>query len=244
MKNTIYNLKRFNDKKIIIHHHLGLGDTIICNGLVNYLSSEKNLTCYLPVKEHYLNMVKFLYRDNKNIIIFPVKNETRDQDVEDFSLANKIKILKVGFKKVKKQNFNTYFYKQLKIPYDYSFNYFHIPTDKEKEDQLKKHLFKYYNVKSDKYILIHSESSYQKYELNIESNIDKIYIDKESDLHNNLFLYRNLIFNAEEIHCINGSFLHLVERIDCKAKLYYHHLRKNNIHLKENWNWITYDKQT
>jgi hypothetical protein len=67
-------------------------------------------------------------------------------------------------------------------------------------------------------------------------------IDKESDLHNNLFLYKDLIANATEIHCINGSFLHLVERIDTDAELYYHHLRKNNIQLKENWNWITYDR--
>ena len=141
MKNTIYNLKRFKDNKIIIHHHLGLGDTIICNGLVNYLTSEKNLTCYLPVKEHYLKMIEFLYRDNKNIVLFPVKNETRDQDVEDFSSSNKVKILKIGFKKVKRDNFNTYFYKQLNIPYEYSFNYFYIPTDKVKEQQLKKHLF-------------------------------------------------------------------------------------------------------
>jgi len=242
MKNTIYNLKRFNDNKIIIHHHLGLGDTIICNGLVNYLTSEKNLTCYLPVKEHYLKMIEFLYRDNKNIVLFPVKNETRDQDVEDFSSSNKVKILKIGFKKVKRDNFNTYFYKQLNIPYEYSFNYFYIPTDKVKEQQLKKHLFEFYNIKSKKYILVHSESSYQQYDLNIESDLDKILIDKESDLHNNLFLYKDLISNATEIHCINGSFLHLVERIDTDAKLYYHHLRKNNIQLKENWNWITYDK--
>ena len=242
MKNTVFNLKRFKDNKIIVHLHLGLGDTIICNGILNYLTSEKQLTCYLPVKEHYLEMVKFLYKDNKNIILFPVKNETRDQDVEEFSLSNKIKILKIGFKKVKNEDFNTYFYKQLKIPYDYSFNYFHIPTDKEREQELKKHLFQFYNVQSEKYILIHNESSYQKYELNIDSELDRIYIDKESDLHNNLFLYKNLISEAQEIHCINGSFLHLVERIDTRAKLFYHHLRKNNMHLHENWNWVNYDK--
>ena len=85
-----------------------------------------------------------------------------------------------------KDKFNAYFYKQLNIPYEYSFNYFYIPTDKAKEQQLKKHLFEFYNIKSKKYILVHSESSYQQYDLNIESDLDKILIDKESDLYNNL----------------------------------------------------------
>ena len=31
------NLKNIGSK-FILHHHLGLGDNIVCNGLVNYLS--------------------------------------------------------------------------------------------------------------------------------------------------------------------------------------------------------------
>ena len=30
--------------KILVHHHLGLGDHIICNGLINYLSEQKKYT--------------------------------------------------------------------------------------------------------------------------------------------------------------------------------------------------------
>ena len=39
-KNTIYRIDKLSEKTIIIHHHLGLGDIIICNGLVNYLSKN------------------------------------------------------------------------------------------------------------------------------------------------------------------------------------------------------------
>ena len=35
----IKNLKQSKNKEIILYHHLGLGDMIICNGLVNKLST-------------------------------------------------------------------------------------------------------------------------------------------------------------------------------------------------------------
>ena len=35
----IKNYKHYKDKEIILYPHLGLGDMIICNGLVNKLSN-------------------------------------------------------------------------------------------------------------------------------------------------------------------------------------------------------------
>lgn len=241
MKNTIYKINKFKNNKVLIHHHLGLGDTIICNGLVNYLSNEKGIECFLPVKRHYLNMVQFLYKNNHRVKLFGIDNETRDNDIENFAETNNLQILKIGFEKVKKNNFNTYFYKQLNIPYEYSFRYFNLPEDNEKYAQLEKHLFEFFGINSSNFILVHNESSYEKYELKIESKLDQIVINKESDLFNNLFLYKDLIRKAKEIHCINGSFLHLVERVDSNAQLFYHHLRKNNMQIKNRWEWVLYD---
>ena len=56
MEQTI--LKDIGDS-FIIHHHLGLGDSIICNGLVNYLS-KKNNKVYLPVKSNLLDKINYL----------------------------------------------------------------------------------------------------------------------------------------------------------------------------------------
>ena len=241
MKKTIYKINKFKNNKVLIHHHLGLGDTIICNGLVNYLSNEKGIECFLPVKRHYLNMVQFLYKNNHRVKLFGIDNETRDNDIENFAETNNLQILKIGFEKVKKNNFNTYFYKQLNIPYEYSFRYFNLPEDNEKYAQLEKHLFEFFGINSSNFILVHNESSYEKYELKIESKLDQIVINKESDLFNNLFLYKDLIRKAKEIHCINGSFLHLVERVDSNAQLFYHHLRKNNMQIQDRWEWVLYD---
>ena len=32
-----YDIKSIKDKSLIVYHHIGLGDIIICNGLIIYL---------------------------------------------------------------------------------------------------------------------------------------------------------------------------------------------------------------
>ena len=39
-KKLIYNLKNIKGEKIIPFIHLGLGDQIICNGIINYISNN------------------------------------------------------------------------------------------------------------------------------------------------------------------------------------------------------------
>ena len=126
------------------------------------------------------------------------------------------------------------------LPYEYTYKHFNLPEDIKKSEKLKIHLFDYFEIKSKDYILVHDESSYENYKLNIESKEDIIYINKESDLFSNIFLYKDLIRNASEIHCINGSFLHLVER-ERMQSFTITIKRKNNMYLSEKWKWITYD---
>ena len=66
---------------------------------------------------------------------------------------------------------------------------------------------------------------------------------KKTDLFKNLFLYKDLIRDAKEIHCINSSFLHLVDRVDTNAKLYYHDVRGGIIKLKKKWKIIYYENK-
>ena len=154
-----------------------------------------------------------------------------------------VKILRVGYQNVKDQPFNLAFYKQLGLPYRYSQKYFSIPSDINKEYLLKDHLINFYNVNPNSYSVIHNEYQFPggKFDLKLIDEQNAIYVSKESDLFMNLFLYRSLIESAQTIHCINSSFLHLVERVNTKAKLYYHNLRKNNLHLSNKWTYVEYD---
>ena len=42
---------------VVIHHHLGLGDHIICNGLINQMSVSKKI--YLICKLQYYKNIKY-----------------------------------------------------------------------------------------------------------------------------------------------------------------------------------------
>ena len=104
---------------------------------------------------------------------------------------------------------------------------------------LKKHLFEHYGVKKD-FQLVHSQSDNVPYALNISKELDAIYVEKESDIFNNIFLYIDMIKTAKEIHCVDSSFIHLVERIDTDATLYYHTNRNSITYLKKDWENIDY----
>ena len=239
-KKETYNLKKIKDKEFILYHHLGLGDHIICAGLVNYLSKNYK-TIHLPVKRRNLQNVNFLYENNPSVSTFIVDIE--DDDILKYSKKVDLKILKIGFRKRGKP-FNSGFYKQINLPYDISFNNFGYKRDIPKEINLYKHLSSEHNVNAN-YGLVHAESSLGDADLKIRNDIPVIYIKKETDIYNNIFLYMKLIEEAQEIHCIDSSFLHLVERSETKAKLFFHNIKNNkikgaNLELVKNWEIIDY----
>ena len=101
---------------------------------------------------------------------------------------------------------------------------------------------KHFNIKND-YTLIHNESSMG--DLDLDLDFKPIYIKKELDPYKNIFLYRDLIENAKEIHCIDSSFLHLVERLKTNSKLFFHNAKKigvkgEKVELLKDWNVVEY----
>jgi len=235
-----YNLKKIKEIEFVLYHHLGLGDHIICAGLVNYLSKNYK-TIHLPVKRQNFKNVNFIYENNPAVSTFIVDIE--DDDILKYSKKRDMQILKIGFKKRGKP-FNSGFYKQLNLPYDISFNSFEFKRDIKKEEDLYKHLCSEHSVNAD-YGLVHAESSLGDASLKIKNKNPLIYIKKETDIFNNIFMYTKLIEEAKEIHCIDSSFLHLVERCETNAKLYFHNIKNNkikgaNLELIKNWEIINY----
>lgn len=241
LKNT-YNINKIKDNKFLAYTHLGLGDHIVCNGLLNHFS-ESFSTIYLPVKSRDLKNINYLYKDNDKIKVFKIEHETEVKDINNFAKKNNLNILKVGFKK-RKPPFNVSFYEQFNLPYNYSFNKFKISRDEEKEASLFEHLKKIYKVKGP-YQVVHNQSSYGTVDLQSNKNLPKIYIEKETDLYKNIFLYLKVIENAAEIHCLDSSFLHLVERVKTNADLFFHNIKKvgqkgAEVHLVKNWRIVNY----
>ena len=54
-----------------VYHHLGLGDSILCNGLVRHFA-EKLGKVSIFSKRHNYDSLKFMYRDEPNITVIPV----------------------------------------------------------------------------------------------------------------------------------------------------------------------------
>ena len=248
-----YELNQLNQAEIIILTHLGLGDHIVCNGMINYLSQSFDVI-HLPVKEKYYDQISYLYKNNLKIKFIPLttfsflnkpKNIERDEirRVKNFSKRNNLQLLMIGYERTFKP-FNLSFYEQVDIPYDYSFDYFENPSDIEKQSRLLDHLRKDYKVYGD-FQLVHNQSSYGKADLKINPELQTIYVDKSTDIFKNIFIYKKVIEEAKEIHCLDSSFLHLVERTQTNGQIYFHNIKTNkhsaaNLHLVKNWKKIDY----
>jgi len=232
--NTFYEFQHIKNSEIILHHHSGLGDAIICNGIVNYLSEEFD-KIYLAAHNKISDHLDYLYSENDSVELLVYDKAT------EIYKNRKLPVLRIGFEKNNK-NFNTSFYEQIGLDYQISYDYFYIPIDENKETNLQDHLIQEYKV-TDQFGLIHQVSSYGKVDLKIKNNYDNIFVEKETDIYKNIFLYRKVIENAEEIHCIDSSFLHLVERVPTSAKLYFHNhktekQKPEKLFLMKNWKII------
>lgn len=228
MKNELY-----------VHHHLGLGDHITCNGMIRCLLKSKE-RIYLFVKHKTFNNVKRMYVDLQNKIeLIPFEN---DQQIVNFVNKEKIEnFLSVGHQSLKNimnlgYKWDEAFYVQVGISFKERWESFYIERNLEDECILKnKHQI------SNDYAIVHGVDSSNTDRLDYEKinkNLQVIRIEKKYD--KSIFDYIGLIQNAKEIHCINSSFIHLVDSYDLDMPLFYHkNFKKRHEEtdhtLKNNW---------
>jgi hypothetical protein len=222
-----------------IHHHLGLGDHIICNGLVRYVADKyqfKNIG--LVVKRPNLNNVERMFSDRPEIKFFVV-NEDREF-VEHYAKNKKVPLLRVGFEKCKNQDFDKSFYDSVNVPFDERWNSWGLKRDLEQEAKVISEL----NIDGD-YIFVHDASSVGSYELNINSDLQQINPRKLS-CEKSIFDWLGIIEGAKEIHCIDSSFMHIIDSYRFDNKKYYHTIKtsvlRNGItfSLQNDWEFINY----
>ena len=189
--------------RFLAYTHLGLGDHIVCNGLLNHFSESFNKV-YLPVKSRDINNVNYLYKDNDKIHTFKIEHETEVEDIKNFAKKNNLVTLKVGFKK-RKPPFNLSFYEQFDLPYSISVEKFKVTRDEAKEENLYQHLKGIYNINGP-YQIVHNQSSYGKVSLKTNEKLSTIFIEKETDLYKNIFLYTKIIENAKKFIALTAVF--------------------------------------
>lgn len=192
---------------IRIHHHLGLGDHIICNGLVRQLMKKDDVE--LVVKEKNIKNVSKMFKD------CAIKYDVIDNYDEPYGN------LGWCFGGNRNLNFDKAFYKQAKVNFSHRWKSFYIERDYNKENELIDYL-----KLPKQFALIHNTASAGMANIKISTEMPIVYMEK-TPVEECMFDWMGVIERASEIHCINSSFVHLVDSMEPSAKLHFYNDRPN-----------------
>lgn len=203
-------------KSIFIYHHLGLGDHIICNGLVRELANrEQARFVYLPTKSKYMNTVPRMYADDSRIVCVPVLG---DQDVPHLPQIKFCQnVFKVGFEKCR-VDWDVSMYDSVSVPFEKRWTSFKCHRDMGREKMLEGIV----NPDNEPFILVHDQTSVGRLPFTHREDIKVIKVEPVSkDGWSDCLLdWCGLMQKAEEIHCVDSSFIHLCTSMGVKG--YFH----------------------
>lgn len=204
-----------------IYHHLGLGDHISCHGIVRHYCEIEDFV-YLFVKPQNEVNVRRMYKDIKNID-FIVGD---DDYAENFIKKNNIKnLIKIGFNKMNgHENFEKQFYNHAEVNIENKYDKFYV----ERDLNLEINIFESLGLEKDNYIFVHDGGFTLKNEF-LPSDLRVVNPNNYG-----IFDWMYVIENAKEIHCIDSSFICLIDCMKLKnIKLYNHrYVRKYPEYIK------------
>jgi hypothetical protein len=211
------------NKITLIYQHMGLGDHIICNGLVrNLIKNDKNYKMF--VFDKYYESVSFMYRDLINLEYIKV---TSDWDAHNFINQNRdLEVIKIGttiefFEGPFHNQFDEMFYQQHRVDFKKRWDDFKIIRDLNREMAL----FQKYELNDVDYVFIHDDQSRGLYlrEENLNINYRKV-VRPDINFTNNIFDYIHIMENANECHFIDSSFKVLFDSVSNRNSNIFHHL--------------------
>jgi len=187
-------------KEIYIYHNLGLGDHIICNGLVRSYALLYDMV-YVFCKPHNVRNVVFMYKDNDKIKVLPIEQK----EIVAFIRKNNKECLVARSVSEFNDVFDVHIYKTAKLSFLYKWSMFGLVRDLERE----KKLFKKLGLsEGEEFIFVHD----QQERLIDESKLPKgIKVIKPIYLDGFIFDYLYTIEKAKEVHCIDSSFVNLID---------------------------------
>lgn len=212
------------DKKVYIYTHQGMGDQIICNGLIRE-SAKKFGQVVIFSKQQYFNATRFMYRDLSNIQIIPYVDENRQISSFLSTLPGPDDyIAKIGFNQiVTTKPFDEQFYSIAGLSFEKKWSSFYVKRDLNAEKQITTFL----NPNNKEYIFVHEDTE-RNYRIDYKNLPTGVKIIKPLlNLTDNIFNYTDIIMNAKEVHCIDSAFLNLAELIQTeKPALIFHKYSK------------------
>lgn len=198
---------------IFIYQHMGLGDHLICNGLVrNLIKSDKQHMMF--VKPHNVGSVSFMYRDVLNLSFISCDDAGAINFLNQYASANRLRL--IGFNWVDtNKSFEENFYLQHGISFDEKWNSFRCDRD----FQLEQKIYDHYNI-SEPYVFVHDDDRFQIDLTRLPKDIR--IIRPQIGLADTIFAYSALIERANEVHCIESSFAFMVDLTKLNMNFYIH----------------------
>jgi|688.fasta_scaffold02376_13 hypothetical protein len=220
---------------LVLHHHLGMGDHIICNGMVRTLLNKGKFytDVYLFAKERNANRVIRMFDDEPRIHVISIpSNQNEIQYVNKFIFEkNVMNFMRCGFGAVDNlqlmgitKDFDEALYISAGIPHEKRWSEFRLRRDPVEEGRVLRKL----NPNSEKFMFVHDDPSRGIVFSPDNSNGLKIIKNDPSE---DIFNMCMLLEHAEEIHCMESSFRCLIEHLpNIKCPLYLHTGVRNDGH--------------
>ena len=224
-------LKQYLNRELYVHHHLGLGDHLDCNGMIRWILKHNNYKkIHVFVKERYFNLIDYMYRDESRIELIKVSNEKEYEDVASIVKTKNVQVLKIGHENYpwgKEEELGKgcaeLFYEQINMPYNIRFDYYYYERDAIQEQRVCEKL----NPLGKPYVFVHDDPS--RGFIIDDDRIRKLagedIVIIRNDMKENIFYYGKLFEEAKQIHCMESCFRSFAETLDIKGELYFHNFR-------------------
>jgi len=196
---------------IYIHHHLGLGDHIVCNGIVLHIRKLFKEDILLAVKKKNYPSVKALYKD------IDIQFDQVDTDNNCLKNYSGKKILRIGFEHCRK-DWEKSFYDQVGLDYSYRFSNFNLNRDLEREEDLEKVI----NL-PEVFAFCNTNTSFKDHKLEIDSSLPLVHLREVTD---NIFDWVGVILKAKEIHTVDSSIFQLIKQFNLNCRKVFYDIRK------------------
>lgn len=230
---------------ILLYHPLGLGDHLVCNGLVREMCERHDQVGLYCFKRNEPS-VSFMYRDLANLCFHFIQSQ---KEIRRFFFWDKLvfgdirydSMLKVGASGAESGlKYERLFYNSAGLQVEKIWDSFYVVRDGERERSLSKKM-----KAAGSYIFLHDDSRYPINSKKISSSLPIVRPDE--NLTDNIFDYCGVLEHAEEIHVMDSSFMFLVDCLQYtnpRQRLFVHRYARENMAwnlpiLKKNWEILT-----
>lgn len=205
---------------MFIYQHMGLGDHIMCNGLVRTIIDKKN-QYIMFVKEHNYGSVSYMYRDIPNLR-FLIGDDAAAINFLNANAVPQNQVKLIGFNWVDPTNHNLEenFYMQHQIDPHKKWDSFYC----ERDEQAEQKVYEHFSINED-YIFVHDDSRYHIDESKLPQGLR--IIRPQIGVVDSIFCYAKVMEKAKQLHLMESCFGWMAELMKLNPELYMHRYSRN-----------------